>query len=164
VRVLVLADTHIRNGGSRRLPDVVYEELDRAEAILHAGDLTAPELLDELRGFAPVHAVLGNNDHQLVGILPEHDRVVLAGVPIALIHDAGPREGRYGRMARRFSGARVVVYGHSHVPDESTGLGGQLLFNPGSPTDRRREPRHTFGLLELDDGRVARHRVLAVER
>lgn len=162
MRVLVLADTHIRTGGSRRLPDAVYAELDRADAILHAGDLTAPELLDELRGFAPLLAVLGNNDHQLLGILPETDQAVLAGVAVALIHDSGPRAGREGRLSRRFPDARVVVYGHSHVPEDRYGLGGQLLFNPGSATDRRSQPQHTYGLLELEDGRVADHRVVSI--
>jgi uncharacterized protein len=162
VRVLVLADTHIRNGGSRRLPDDVYAELDRADAILHAGDLTAPELLDELRGFAPVHAVLGNNDHQLLGILPETDQVVLGGVPVALIHDSGTRAGREGRMARRFPGAGVVVYGHSHIPEDRFGLDGQLLFNPGSPTERRAQPHCTYGVLEIDDNRVVDHRIIRV--
>jgi predicted phosphodiesterase len=106
--------------------------------------------------------VLGNNDHQLAGILPETDQVMFAGVPIALIHDAGPRAGRDGRMARRFPASRVVVYGHSHIPDDHTGLDGQLLFNPGSPTDRRGQPRHTYGVLEVDEGRVVDHRVVGV--
>jgi len=163
VRVLVLADTHIRRGGARRLPDIVYAELDRAETIVHAGDLVAPELLDELAGFAPVHAVLGNNDAELVGILPETRYLTLGGVAVAVIHDAGPRAGRERRMARRFPDAGVVVYGHSHIPDDRVGIGEQRLFNPGSATDRRSQPRHTFGLLDLVDGAVRSHRVVPVE-
>lgn len=159
----MLADTHVRRGGSRRLPDVVYDELERADVILHAGDVVAPELLDELRGFAPVHAVLGNNDAELVGRLPETEEVTLDGVATALIHDSGPRAGRDGRMARRFPDARIVVYGHSHIPDNHEGSGGQLLFNPGSPTDRRMQPRHTYGVLELDAGRLVSGRVIPVE-
>ena len=163
MRALVLADTHIRQGRNRRLPDVVYEELDRADVILHAGDFVEPELLDELRGFAPVHAVLGNNDHALVGRLPETDVMTLAGVPVAMVHDSGARIGRERRMARRFPGARVVVFGHSHAPENRAGLDGQLLFNPGSPTDRRAQPRHTYGVLELDGGEVISHTIVSVE-
>ena len=162
MRALVLADTHIRHGRNRRLPDVVYAELDRADVILHAGDLVELELLDELRGFAPVHAVLGNNDHALVGRLPETAVMTLAGVPVAMIHDSGGRVGRERRMARRFPGARVVVFGHSHAPENRPGLDGQLLFNPGSPTDRRAQPHHTYGVLELDDGTVVSHTIVPV--
>jgi putative phosphoesterase len=160
--VVVLADTHLRRGRVRRLPDAVYDELDRADAILHAGDFVEPELVDELGGFAPLHAVLGNNDHELAGRLPETEVVTLGGVVVAMIHDSGATAGREKRMARRFPGARVVVYGHSHAPDARTGLGGQLLFNPGSPTERRAQPVHTFGILELD-GEVVSHRIVPVE-
>jgi putative phosphoesterase len=160
--VLVLADTHLRRGLARRLPDVVYDELGRADAILHAGDFVDPELVDELGGFAPLHAVLGNNDHELVGRLPEVAVVTLGGVRVAMIHDSGTTAGRERRMARRFPGAHVVVYGHSHAPDDRVGLDGQLLFNPGSPTERRAQPVHTFGVLELD-GEVVTHRIVPVE-
>lgn len=162
-RLLVLADTHIRPGRARRLPDAVYSELDRADAVLHAGDLTAPELLDELRGFAPVHAVLGNNDGELVGRLPETEELLAGGVRIAMIHDPGPRAGREGRLARLFPQARVVVFGHSHIPQDVTGIGGQRLFNPGSPTERRTQPLHTFGVLEVDDGEVVDHRIVSID-
>jgi len=162
VRVLVLADTHIRRGRSRRLPDVVYDELARADAILHAGDLVEGELLDELAGFAPVHAVLGNNDRDLGGALPETVVAVLAGVPVAMVHDSGATAGRERRMARRFPGARVVVYGHSHAPDNRVGLDGQVLFNPGSPTERRGQPCRTYGILELD-GEVTARRIVPID-
>jgi uncharacterized protein len=153
VRVLVLADTHIRPGRARRLPDAVYDELGAADAIIHAGDFVDPSVVDELRGFAPLHAVLGNND--AFGGLPLTDVVELGGVRVAIIHDSGPRAGRDGRMARRFPDASVVVYGHSHAPDAHIGIGGQLLFNPGSPTERRAQPRHTYGVLTLSGGAVA---------
>jgi hypothetical protein len=162
VRILVLADTHIRMGSRRRLPDAVYAELERADAVLHAGDVTAPELLDELAGFAPVHAVLGNNDIELTGRLPMTATLDLAGVQVAMVHDSGPRAGREGRLNRRFPGADIVVFGHSHIPEDRIGLG-QRLFNPGSPTDRRGQPRHTFGLLDLEAGAVRDHRVVPVE-
>ena len=114
--VVVLADTHIRRGSRRRLADSVLAELERADVVLHAGDLLVPELLDELSGFAPVHAVLGNNDHELVGCLPEQLVVDIDGVRIAMVHDSGARAGRAGRLHRRFPDAAVVVFGHSHLP------------------------------------------------
>ena len=152
--VVVLSDTHIRRGGKRRLPDAAYAHLDAADVILHAGDIVVGEVLDELRGFAPVHAVLGNNDADLMGLLPETESLALEGVRIAMIHDSGPSAGRAGRMRRRFPDADVVVFGHSHIPWDDAGVDGQLLFNPGSPTERRSQPNHTLGTLDLDSGRV----------
>ena len=162
-RVVVLADTHIRRGGRRRLGDDVFAALDGADAILHAGDVTDPSVLDELAGFGPVFAVLGNNDVELTGVLPESRSLSIDGLPIAMIHDSGPRAGREGRMARRFPQARVVVFGHSHVPHDGLGLGRQVLFNPGSPTDRRGQPFHTFGVIEVADGELVDHRVVRIE-
>lgn len=155
MKVVVLSDTHIRPGGSRRLPDAVYAALAEADVVLHAGDVLTREVLDELSGFAPVHAVLGNNDDGiLAGMLPETLTVELGGVRIGMIHDSGPSDGRPGRMRRRFPDADVVVYGHSHIPYCGDGLEGQVLFNPGSPTDRRSQPHHTFGVLELAGGSI----------
>ncbi len=161
-RAVVLADTHIRPGRSRRLPDEVYAALDDADVILHAGDVVTADLLQELSGFAPVHAVLGNNDHALGGTLPETLEVELGGVCVAMIHDSGPTAGREGRMSRRSPSADVVIFGHSHAPLAAMGLGGQLLFNPGSPTERRAQLRHTYGTLELADGRIVAHRIVAI--
>ena len=152
--VVVLADTHIRRTGARRLPDAAYAHLDRADLILHAGDILVGEVLDELGGFAPVHAVLGNNDAELAGVLPETRSLVVDGVRIGMVHDSGTAAGRAGRLRRRFPDADVVVFGHSHIPWDDSGLDGQLLFNPGSPTDRRTQPHHTLGTLDLDAGRV----------
>ena len=151
---VVLSDTHIRRGGTRRLPDAAYAHLESADVILHAGDILVAEVLDELRGFAPVHAVLGNNDAELFGVLPETESLVVEGVRIAMIHDSGPAAGRAGRMRRRFPDADVVVFGHSHIPWDDEGVDGQRLFNPGSPTERRSQPNHTLGTLDLDGGRV----------
>jgi hypothetical protein len=166
MRALVLADTHIRSsaaGSNRRLPPGVYAALRRADVVLHAGDVVVPDLLEELATYAPVHTVLGNNDHALVGVLPETLELDLGGVNVAMIHDSGARQGRAARMKRRFPDAAIVVYGHSHLPEDALGDGGQRLFNPGSPTERRRAPAHTFGVLDLVDGRVRRHRIVAVE-
>lgn len=159
MRAVVLSDTHVSRGSSRRLPDRVYAELDRADVVLHAGDVLIPELLEELSGFAPVHAVLGNNDSELFGRLPESELLTLDGVRIAMVHDSGARAGRPRRMRARFPEADVVVFGHSHLPANEVGLDGQLLFNPGSPTERRMAPTRTIGILDLHGGqvRLARH-------
>jgi putative phosphoesterase len=161
--VVVLSDTHIRAGGRRRLPDQVYAALDGADLILHAGDIVTADLLDELSGFAPTHAVLGNNDvDPRLSHLPETRLEVLDGVRVAMVHDSGPRAGREGRLRRRFPDADVVVFGHSHIPWNQHGIDGQLLFNPGSPTERRSQPRHTYGVLDLASGEVRRSEILEV--
>jgi putative phosphoesterase len=158
--VVVLADTHIRRTGARRLPDAAYAHLEQADVILHAGDILVAEVLDELGGFAPVHAVLGNNDAELLGVLPETQSLEIDGLRIAMVHDSGPAQGRAGRMHRRFPDADVVVFGHSHIPWDDAGVDGQLLFNPGSPTERRSQPHCTLGTLHTyperrqDGGRV----------
>jgi putative phosphoesterase len=154
-RVVVLADTHIRRAGARKLPAAAYAHLDTADLILHAGDILVGEVLDELGGFAPVHAVLGNNDAELLGVLPETRSLEVDGVRIAMIHDSGASAGRARRMRRRFPDADVVVFGHSHIPWDDAGVDGQLLFNPGSPTDRRSQPHHTLGTFDIDGGRVS---------
>jgi len=159
MHVVVLADTHIRRGSTRRLSDAVYRHLEDADVILHAGDVVIDDVLAELSGFATVHAVLGNNDLELVGLLPETRTIELDDVRVAVVHDSGPSTGRAGRLRRRFPDADVVVFGHSHVPADTTGLDGQILFNPGSPTERRAQPHRTLGTLDLDGGRVVSRRI-----
>lgn len=124
--------------------------LERADLILHAGDLMDPAVLEWLSVHAPVRAVRGNVDREDVD-LPETLEFEFGGIPVAMIHDSGPKKGRRGRMRRRFPEARVVVFGHSHIPwlEDDDGL---LLLNPGSPTDRRRQPEHTFALLRAEGG------------
>ena len=162
MRVVVLSDTHISpSRPNRRLPDAVYELLDGADAVLHAGDVTAPELLHELAGFAPVHAVLGNNDTSLR--LPERLEVELAGVRVAMVHDSGPATGRAGRLRRWFPDADIVVFGHSHLPWQEVDPGGQLHLNPGSPTERRMAPTKTAAVLDLDAGAVRRAEIVDVD-
>ena len=163
MRIVVLSDTHLRPGGSRRLPDAVYDALADADAVFHAGDIVTADLLHELSGFAPVHAVLGNNDlDPALAHLPEQQLVELDGVRVGMVHDSGPRDGREARLRRRFPDADVVVFGHSHIPWNAPGLDGQLLFNPGSPTERRAQPVCTYGVLDLAAGRVERAEVLPV--
>jgi uncharacterized protein len=161
-RVAVLSDTHLRPGG-RGLPDAALGLLATAEVILHAGDVVSGFLLDELAAQAPVHAVLGNNDHDLRGRLPERLELDVAGLAVAMVHDAGPRAGRPARLRRWFPEADLVVFGHSHDPVDEVGVDGQHLFNPGSPTQRRRQPFPTMGLLEVVDGRLTGHRILRVD-
>ena len=122
--------------------------------------LADADLLDALRARRPLHAVLGNNDHGLVGTLPDRLEIVLAGVRVAMVHDSGARDGRAGRMRRWFPDSHVVVFGHSHEPVDAEGDGGQRLFNPGSAVQRRRQPRRTVGVLELADGAVVGHEIV----
>lgn len=154
-RIVVLADTHIRPGSSRRLPASAYEELAHADAIWHAGDVLTRELLDELEGFAPVTAVLGNNDRDLFGLLPDRVEEEIDGVRIAMVHDSGASAGRERRMRRWFPDADLVIFGHSHAPLDIEGADGQRLLNPGSPTERRRAPTHTLAVVDVREGTVA---------
>jgi uncharacterized protein len=152
--IAVLADTHMPKGG-RRLPDRCVELLGEAEAVLHAGDFFGVEVLREIEALCPgpVHAVHGNVDQaELRELLPETLDVELAGTRIAMVHDAGAAKGRVGRMRRRFPAADAVVFGHSHLPLHEEADDFQI-FNPGSPTERRRSPRHSMGLLRIESGR-----------
>ena len=160
--VLVLADTHLRDGLERLAPCVMRALAD-ADVVLHAGDITSAKALAELRAAAPLHAVLGNNDHELKGVLPETLLLELDGVRVAMVHDSGPRTGRPRRLGRRFPDADLVIFGHSHIPVDEPGVSGQWLFNPGSPTQRRSQPTPTFGQLRLASGHVGAHRIRTVE-
>ncbi len=153
MRVLVIADTHVRDGGGP-LDERVLSAAAEADLVLHAGDVTGSELLERLAELAPVHAVLGNNDVDLVGTLPERLELDLDGVAVAMVHDSGASAGRPGRLRRWFPEADLVVFGHSHLPQDVTTDDGTRLFNPGSPTQRRRAPTRTYGTLEVRDGRI----------
>ena len=149
MRLAIISDTHLPRG-ERRLPGACLERLRRADAILHAGDLVAASVLDELEALGPpVVAVHGNADAEDVRRrLPER-RVFDAGPQrIGLIHDAGPAQRRLERLRAAFPHCGAVVFGHSHIPLlEDDGQGFQI-FNPGSVTDRRRQPHHTMGEAE----------------
>jgi putative phosphoesterase len=163
VRAVILSDTHLRDGGTRRVPDPVYAALRDADVVLHCGDVVEHGFLDELATFAPVHAVLGNNDVTLRGTLPERLLVELAGVRVGMVHDSGTTKGRAARVHRMFPDCAVVVFGHSHAPVDELGVDGQRLFNPGSPTQRRRQPHPSFGLLDFDAGQVTHHRIVVLD-
>lgn len=160
MHVVVLADTHIRRDSARRLPPGAGAALAQADVVLHAGDIVVGEVLADLRRFAPVHAVLGNNDQELAGALPETLQVELDGLQVAMVHDGGPRRGRAARLRRRFPDADLVVFGHSHEPVNEPGVQGQWLLNPGSPTQRRRQPHHTLAVFDVDAGTLVEPRIV----
>jgi len=145
--------------GSRRLPQRCIEVIGAAEAVIHAGDFFAVSALEEVRTLCPViHAVHGNVDEpQLQRSLPAVLEIELGGRIVAITHDAGPAKGRLGRLRRRFASASAVVFGHSHLPLHEVEDDFQI-FNPGSPTERRRAPRPSMGLLDSrESGLVFKH-------
>ena len=152
--IAIVADTHMPKG-ARRLPERCTELIGGAEATIHVGDFFAASVLEELQGLCPVVlAVHGNVDElALRRALPEELEVELGGRTVALLHDAGPAKGRVPRMRRRFPEADAVVFGHSHLPLHEQ-EGGFQIFNPGSPTERRRAPRASMGLLSYSGGRL----------
>jgi uncharacterized protein len=153
VQIVILSDTHVADGSTRRLDSEVMAHVSSADVVLHAGDVTGAELLAELAALARVYAALGNNDHGLVRTLPERLELELAGVRIAMVHDSGATAGRSARLRRWFPDADLVVFGHSHLPEDHTdATGQQRSFNPGSCTQRRRAPTRTFGALRIEDG------------
>jgi putative phosphoesterase len=158
VLLAVISDTHMPHG-ARVLPEACIEHLRSADLILHAGDLVSAEMLADLRALGrPVEAVHGNvDDHEVRRLLPSARMVAVAGARIAMVHDAGAADGRLARLQRRFPDVGAVIFGHSHIPllerDPATGF---QIFNPGSPTDRRRQPTHSMGMARIgEDGAVA---------
>jgi uncharacterized protein len=162
VRVVVLADTHAPRRW-RHCPPAVARHLAGADLILHAGDVCTADVLTELSAYAPVRAVLGNNDEPEVATwgAPETLEFELAGLPAAMVHDSGAATGRVARLRRRFPAARLVIFGHSHIPLDLAD-GDFRIFNPGSPTDRRRQPHGTIGLLDIDDGKLVEASIVPV--
>jgi putative phosphoesterase len=154
VQIALIADTHLPRGG-RRLPDRCLALLRGADLIMHAGDLSTVGVLEELTALGPpLVAVHGNVDEpELLELLPAEAELELGGVSFALTHDAGPARGRLERLRRRFPNADAVVFGHSHIPLHEAAAGFQV-FNPGSATDRRRQPQRTMGLARVERARV----------
>jgi uncharacterized protein len=155
MRIAVISDTHMPRG-NRALPARAVAELRDADAILHAGDFMRVEVLRMLQGLGPpVHGIHGNvDDEALRRMLPAARVVELGGARIGMVHDAGQATGRLARLRFHFKDADAVVFGHSHLPLHEADADGFQIFNPGSPTERRRAPDHTMGIATVEDGRV----------
>jgi putative phosphoesterase len=162
MEIAIISDTHMPRG-ARRLPDACVERLRGAAAVIHAGDLLTLSVLAELRAFGEVFAVHGNaDDAEVRAALPATRTVEFEDAVIGVIHDAGPARGRLQRLRRRFPHADAVVFGHSHIPLHEQASDGFQIFNPGSPTERRRAPAHTMGIADARAGRLAL-RLVALE-
>jgi uncharacterized protein len=155
VRVAIVSDTHLPRG-SRTVPAACIERLEQADAILHCGDFVTAEVLDWFERLGPpVHAVLGNvDDTRLQDRLPEVHVAELGRARIGMVHVPGPKAGRVERLRRLFPDADAVVFGHTHMPEHAEAEDGFQVFNPGSPTERRRAPAHTMGMATVEDRRV----------
>ncbi len=162
MRIVVLSDTHAPRRW-KSCPPAVAAQLRGAGLILHAGDVCTAAVLDELSQYAPVTAVTGNNDGPDVAAWGAADTASLTpgGLRIAMIHDSGPATGRLPRMRARFPDADLVVFGHSHIP-VNVAAADLRIFNPGSPTDRRRQPHGTLGVLHVADGTLIEASIVEV--
>jgi uncharacterized protein len=156
VRLLVMSDTHLPKR-AKRLPDQLLAELPRADVVIHAGDWVDTATLDLLEDRSRrLVAVYGNNDGpELRARLPEVAYADLGGLRFGVVHETGAAQGREARCAARFPGLDVLVFGHSHIPWDTTAPGGLRLLNPGSPTDRRRQPHCTYLTASVADGELA---------
>ena len=164
-RLLLLADTHVPKR-ARALPDLVWRAVDDADVVIHAGDWVDVALLDELEARASsVIGVWGNNDGpDLRSRLPEVARVAVEGIRIAVVHETGPATGREARCDAAYPDTDLLVFGHSHIPWDTVTTNGLRLLNPGSPTDRRRQPVATMMTATADAGRLTALAVVPVER
>ncbi|MBQ0972010.1 metallophosphoesterase [Streptomyces griseoincarnatus] len=163
MRLLLMSDTHLPKR-AKKLPEPLLEEIPRADVVVHAGDWVDTDTLDLLESCSRrLLAVYGNNDGPaLRARLPEVARAELGGLRFGVVHETGPAQGREKRCAERFPDLDVLAFGHSHIPWDITAPTGLRLLNPGSPTDRRRQPHCTYMTAVADDGRlseVALHRL-----
>lgn len=156
MRLLLIADTHVPKR-ARDLPQRVWTEVDDADVVIHAGDWVESELLDALEARSRrLVACWGNNDgEELRSRLPERAEATLGGVRFTVVHETGASGGRDARMAKAYPDTDVLVFGHSHIPWDTTAATGLRLLNPGSPTDRRRQPFATYMTAVVDDGALA---------
>ncbi|MFC5928376.1 metallophosphoesterase [Cryobacterium melibiosiphilum] len=164
-RMLFLADTHLPTRAPA-LPEAVWDAVEAADVVFHAGDWVSVDLLDELEARAAwVVGVFGNNDGAaLRARLPEVARETIEGIRFAMIHETGPATGRETRASGLFPDAEVLVFGHSHIPWDTTAPSGLRLLNPGSPTDRRRQPTGTFLTAVADAGTLRDLTLVPIER
>ncbi len=154
MRLLLLADTHLPRR-ARALPEQVWRAVESVDLVVHAGDWVEAALLDALEQRAPVLGCWGNNDgDDLRERLPEVARATVEGVRVAVVHETGPKQGREARADGAHPDTDLLVFGHSHIPWDSVSPGGMRLLNPGSPTDRRRQPTGTYVTLQLTGGHV----------
>ena len=163
MRLLLIADTHVPKR-ARDLPAQVWREVDKADVVVHAGDWVDATLLDEVeRRSQKLVAVYGNNDGpDLRSRLPEVATAELDGLRLAVVHETGARTGREARCTVRFPAADVLVFGHSHIPWDTTTPSGLRLLNPGSPTDRRRQPVATYMTAVVRRGQLREVRLVEV--
>lgn len=162
MEIAIISDTHLPSG-RRRLPASCIERLTAADLIVHAGDLSRRSVLSELEAYGPVVAVRGNvDDAELQTVLPATTVVEAGGLMLGVVHDAGPRRGRLDRLRARFPSVAAVVFGHSHLPLHERAPDGFQIFNPGSPTERRRALEHTMGIARVEDG-IANFELVAVD-
>ena len=154
MRVAIISDTHMPRG-ARAIPAACLERCRAADAILHAGDLVDVSVLELLRSLGPpLHAISGNVDSEAVRrLVPARLELELGGARIGMVHIPGPTAGRCERLRVKFPRCDAVIFGHTHMP-EHVELDGFQIFNPGSPTERRRAPARTMGLATIEDGRV----------
>ena len=153
-RLLLISDTHVPDR-SRGLPDVVRTAADSADLIVHAGDWTRASVLDDLSQHGEILGVYGNNDGpDLRSRLPEIARREIEGVRFAVIHETGDAKRRHTWADASFPDTDVLIFGHSHIPWDTVSPGGLRLLNPGSPTDRRRQPHRTVMKLAVEDGEL----------
>jgi putative phosphoesterase len=164
MRVAILSDTHFPGRGTA-LPDACAAAIGRSDLVIHAGDLADIAALTHLRSFGkPVVAVHGNADDEAVRrALPASARVDLPGLRLVVVHNGGPEDGRLGRMRRKHPDADGVIFGHSHIPLHQVDAGGFFILNPGSATDRRRQPRHSMVELTVEEGSPPTVAFLAVD-
>jgi putative phosphoesterase len=164
-RLLLLADTHVPKR-ARRISDDVWRAVETADLVIHAGDWVDEALLDELQGRAArIVGVWGNNDGDgLRARLPEVARETVDGIRLAVVHETGPASGREARADAAYPDTDLLVFGHSHIPWDSVTPGGLRLLNPGSPTDRRRQPVCTMMTAVADAGVLRSVSTVAVER
>ena len=160
-----MADTHVPRR-AKDLPEPLWRAIERADVVVHAGDWVDEPLLDAVESRAArLLAVWGNNDGPaLRDRLPEVAHADLDGLRVAVTHETGPRTGRESRAQQRFPDTDVLVFGHSHIPWDSVAPGGLRLLNPGSPTDRRRQPVATFMTARVTRGRLTAVELVPIAR
>ena len=155
MRLLLISDTHLP-ARAKKLPVAVWDAVDQADVVIHAGDWVSVDLLDELESRAQrLIGCWGNNDGPaLRARLPEVARVELDGLSVAVVHETGSAKGREERCERAYPGVQLLVFGHSHIPWDTTTPRGLRLLNPGSPTDRRSQPFCTYQTAVIESGQL----------